>query len=408
MVFGDPILKKLLWLVPLLAATVIVLGLARRSTPPRVAFVKVARETLVSSLPTNGKAEPFEWQAVRAETAGVVTQVRIADGQTVARGAVLAEMADPALNAEIRASEAKVAEARASLAGLEEGGRPADRTEIENSLERARMDLKQAQSEAAVLARLAEKQAATRLEAEAARARVVRERMAIAALEKKRSALVALTDVAAAHARLDDAQAALNLARSHAAQALLRAPIAGEIYGLAARPGAYLKPGDLVTNIGTLGRLRVRVYVDEPELGRIAVGQPVVITWQALPGREWQGTVERKPASIEPLGSRQVGEVVCTIANPGRELIPGTNVDAVIRTAVVPGALTIPKEALRHDVRGDYVFRLAGDSLERRDVRTGPSSVARVQVTAGLQDGDAVALPNEIPLQPGKRVTPVI
>jgi len=55
--------------------------------------------------------------------------------------------------------------------------------------------------------------------------------------------------------------------------------------------------------------------------------------------------VERKPAAIQALGSRQVGEVVCDIENPGRELIPGTNVDAEIRTAVVDNALVIPREA---------------------------------------------------------------
>jgi HlyD family secretion protein len=157
--------------------------------------------------------------------------------------------------------------------------------------------------------------------------------------------------------------------------------------------------------VGRLDRVRVRVYVDEPELGRVAIGQPVTIRWQALPGKEWKGTVDRKPTSIQALGSRQVGEVVCTIDNPGGDLIPGTNVDAEIRTAVVESALVIPREALRHDAGGDYVLALAGGSVERKNVKTGASSVSLVQITSGLADSDAVALPTEAPLKPGDPVS---
>jgi len=197
----------------------------------------------------------------------------------------------------------------------------------------------------------------------------------------------------------------LRLARERAAQGVVKAPIAGVIYGLAVRTGAYLSVGDLVANIGRMDRLRVRVYVDEPELGRVAEGQPVTIAWQALAGRKWQGTVERKPTSIQALGSRQVGEVLCNIENPGSELIPGTNVDAEIRTAVVDNALVIPREALRHDAAGDYVLALKDSAVERRPVKTGTSSVALVQIVEGLAEGDAVALPSETPLKPGDRVT---
>src|SRR5581483_116890 len=207
-------------------------------------------------------------------------------------------------------------------------------------------------------------------------------------------------------ARLQDAQAAFDLARDRAAQGVVRAPISGVIYGLTARTGGYVNPGDLLANVGNLDRLRVRVYVDEPELGRVVEGQPVTITWQALPGKQWSGSVERKPTSIQPLGTRQVGEVICWIDNAGHELIPGTNVDAVIRTAVVQNALVIPKETLRHDSQGSYVLLLKDDVVERRPVNTGVTSISEVQVTSGLAEGDRVALPSDTPLQPGDRVIP--
>ena len=111
-------------------------------------------------------------------------------------------------------------------------------------------------------------------------------------------------------------------ARQRAARSVVRAPISGVAYGLAAQPGAYLTVGAPIANIGRLDRVRVRVYVDEPELGRVAIGQPVTIRWQALAGKEWKGTVEHLPSSVQALGSRQVGEVVCTVENPARRTAP--------------------------------------------------------------------------------------
>ena len=137
------------------------------------------------------------------------------------------------------------------------------------------------------------------------------------------------------------------------------------------------------------------------------VGQPVTITWDALPGKRWEGTVDRKPTEIEALGTRQVGEVLCTIANPGRELIPGTNVNAEIRTSVVQNALTIPKESLRRENAGLGVYVLREGKLAWQVVTTGASSVTRVQVRTGLDEGGAVALPSEIALKPGMEVRPV-
>ena len=97
--------------------------------------------------------------------------------------------------------------------------------------------------------------------------------------------------------------------------------------------------------------------------------------------------------------------MICSIENPSRELIPGANVNAEIRTAVVERALVVPKESLRHDAQGDYVFALNGGAIARRPVKKGASSVTEIQVVEGLADGDAVALPSDVPLKPGDRVS---
>jgi HlyD family secretion protein len=399
------VVKRLSWaLLALSLAAVIVWGVLRKGEPPRVNFARAKRQTLVSTLPTNGKAEPVEWESVRAETSGVVTRVAAEDGQVVAKGAVIAVISDPTLQADVEAALARVAEAEANVASLSAGGKPAEFTEIENSLSRARLDLAESQKTLASLQRLKEKQAATQQEVDAAREKVQQSELQIQGLEKRRGSLVAPPDLAAAKARLADAQAALALARSRGSLTTARSPMAGVIYGREVRQGSYVNAGDLIANVGRMEQMRVRVFVDEPELGRVALGQPVTITWDALPGRQWRGEVERKPATIQAMGSRQVGEVGVLIDNDGRVLVPGTNVNAEIRTALVDNALVVPKETMRHDAQGDYVLALKGDTLERRAVKKGISSITQVQVVTGLSDGDEVLLPAEVSLKAGDRV----
>ena len=72
-------------------------------------------------------------------------------------------------------------------------------------------------------------------------------------------------------------------------------------------------PGDLLGSIGKIDPARVRLYVDEPELGRVAIGQPVRITWDAKPGQEWTGAVQKLPTKIFASRSRHCGEELCTV-----------------------------------------------------------------------------------------------
>ncbi len=214
--------------------------------------------------------------------------------------------------------------------------------------------------------------------------------------------------MAGAQARLREAQANSESIRARLKLYSVVAPMSGVIYDLPARAGTFLHPGDAVASVGRLDPARVRVYVDEPELGRVAVGKKVRLTWDALAGREWNGTVEKLPTEIVTLGTREVGEVLCTVDNPKRELVPGTNVNAFILTQVVPNALTIPKAAVRRD-RGIGVFVLeANSTLKWQPVKTGASDPLRVEVLDGLKDGDAVAQATDGNLSNGMKVIAVV
>ena len=379
----------------------------KKNEPPEAPFAKVRRETLISNLITNGKVEPLRYASVRVDMAGSVVELPVKEGQTIAQGTELVRLKVPDLDAQLAAAQSRLEQAKATLDNIERGGRKAELVEIDGSIARAKLDRDADLRDYNALHRLEEKQAATHEQVDVAQRKLEEANLEIDSLERKRSALITSSDKAVAEARLHEAEADIRLAQRRIADAVVRAPIAGTVYNLPVRLGAYLNPGDLVAGVGVLDRLRVRVYVDEPELGRVSVGFPVNITWDALPGRGWPGVVEQLPTEIHPLGTRQVGEVLCTIANPQHVLVPGTNVNAEIRARVVENALTIPKEALRRDSAGAGVFVLTGDMIRWRAIKTGTSSISRVQVADGLAEGDAVALPTDYSLRDGERVRAV-
>ncbi len=405
----EPGLKPLLWIAGIAAVAGGVWWFAfGRPTLPEVKFAKARRERLISNLSTNAKVEPIDWAPVRVEAPGLVVKVYVKLGDTVAAGAPVAQVSNPGLADQLKVAEARTAQAQADLDGLSKGGRPAELADIESNLNRAKSERENEQKEFSSLKRLYDKQAATMVEVQVANAKVHTTDLEIESLERRRTALVSKDDLAASRARLLEAQASERAAAARLAEGVIRSPVGGTVYNLPVRVGAYLSAGDLVASVGRVSQLRIRVYVDEPELGRVAAGQPVKITWDALPGKEWQGKVDRMPTEIVALGTRQVGEVLCTIENPGSELAPGANVNAGIQTNLIENALTIPKEALHIDNGQATVFVLQGDMIRVRVVQHGSDSVTRSQVSGGLKDDEWIALPTEAVLKDGEKVKPAL
>jgi len=398
--------RVLLWLLVLAGAAALAWSLVTwRNQPPEISFAKVVRESIVSSVSTNGKVEPIEWATARAERSGPVGSILIERGKRVTQDAPLVEIDASEAQADLASAQSRVEQARAEIAVLEKGGRATDLADISSGIERAKLELATAQNDFDSLTRLQAKGAATKLEVATARQRVDAAQLQIRSLEQKRTALVAAPEKSAALARLHDAQTAAKLAGQRIKQSVVRAPISGVVYQFDLKRGAYLNAGDIVAFIGKLERVRVNVYVDEPDLGRVTHGLPVSITWDAMPGRTWKGVVDKTPTQIETLGSRQVGQVICIIENPDRDLLPGTNVTAEIRAESVQNALTIPREAIRRELGQAGVFVLSGDRVVWKKITMGIGNTTRAQVE-GVNEGDSIALPTEKPLKEGMIVKP--
>jgi HlyD family secretion protein len=376
------------------------------SRPPEVAVVPVERRTLERVVSTNGRLEPSEWTAFRSQTEGLVERVLVEKGQRVQSGQTLVILSSREARNKLAEAEARILLARAEIETLEKGGRTAERAEIVSSLTRARLELDQLRREAATVDRLVERKAATRQEAQDLRDRLERQAAHIASIEARQSALVNPPDLTAARARLRDAQAGAEAARQRINLTTISSSITGTVYQLDVRPGAYVQPGSPVASVGVVGRLKAIAYVDEPELASIRPGLPVRITWDAAPERVWESKVERVPSQISALGTRQVGETQILVANADGVLLPGTNITAAIQVKAVPGALALPKEAVRREGGLDGVFLLDGETLTFRPLRLGVSSVTHVEVLEGVKEGDRVAVAGEADVRSGMKIRP--
>jgi HlyD family secretion protein len=138
--------------------------------------------------------------------------------------------------------------------------------------------------------------------------------------------------------------------------------------------------------------MQVRAYFDEPEIGRLAVGLPINIVWDAMPGRSWQGHISRVPSTVITYTTRHVGAAIVTVDNADGALLPATNVTVTVTTSDTHNILEIPREALHSDGGQDFVYVLRGEMLLRRvPVKVGVNNLTSVQIVSGLSEGQTVA-----------------
>src|SRR3954454_24862822 len=399
------------WLVAAVLVSLLVWwGFTRQQADVAVYFAKLVQARIESTISTNGKVDPFDWAAARAESPGVVRAVSVQRGATVQAGQILVTLDTTAAQAELAAAEARAQEARAELNVLAQGGRASQLSNFASFTAAAEAAIQVAQRNYDSLQRLQRSQAATAMQVQEAKDALDRAKQQLSAYQAQRQTLVTSGDMAVAQARLRDAQAAVAAARHRLSLAIIRSPAAGTVYQFDLKVGAYLQAGDLVALVGNLDRMKVTVYVDEPDLGRLSEHLPVEITWDARPGQKWTGQVDKLPTQVVALGARTVGEVTTAIDNPQHDLLPGVSVNAKITASVAGEALTIPKAALRTLRGAAGVFRLNNRTLAWTPIKTGISDVNNVQVVSGLHRGDEVAdrvvNPNDAELLDGIRVKP--
>jgi HlyD family secretion protein len=238
--------------------------------------------------------------------------------------------------------------------------------------------------------------------------------------------------IAAAQADMVSKRASLDLARQKTEDASMEAPIGGTIISRPVTQGQIITSatsangGTTLMTIADLNRVRMRVTIDEVEMGNVRVGEPASVLVDAFPDRPFQGVIEKvEPQAVVTQGVTFF-PVLVSISNKDGLLMPGMNGEVTIKAADLTGVLQVPIDAvrptnelapvarmfsvpvdtligqLRRDlvggegttgVPGRYaIVAVPTGGYEMRLVKTGPTDLRVMEIVSGLKEGDRVVM----------------
>ncbi len=389
------------WVVLLLAGglavVVLIILLASRGQVPVVRYVTIGREDLSASIASNGKVEPLSPTIAHAEFPAFVAKVSATEGQAVHRGEGILTLDASDIRAQLSQARADLIAAQSDLRNARAGGPPDEVAQLDGDLAKAQANVANLEKTQKALEQLAAKQAATLNEVAQNQAALAQARTTLETLQQKKAALAQRVggDAERAGLRAKQAQEQMQSLEEKVRSATVVAPSDGTLYALPVRVGDYVKVGDTLAQMADLRHVRVRAFVDEPDLGALEPNQMVQVTWDARPGQTWTGRTEQVPKQVVARGTRSVGEVLCSVDNSKLELLPNVNVDVRILVRERPGALVVPRAAVRYDNGQHLVFVYGGDKIHRRDITVGIASAQKYEVTSGLNIGDRVVMPGD-------------
>jgi len=216
--------------------------------------------------------------------------------------------------------------------------------------------------------------------------------------------LAAKVAVQVAEASESQAKSELAIADRQMERSRITAPIGGRISKRHADAGTVIAAGTPLYTIVDDSVFEFRSSVASGDFGMVKVGEPVVVTVDALPGFVTDGQVNR----IAPQVDARSRSFEIIIRVPGkRELVSGLFARAQVKVREVPGSLTVPPAALLRDGSDPtkaQTYVVKNNTVERRDVVVGVEVPDAVQVTSGLNVGEVVVVDPPSALGPGTQV----
>jgi RND family efflux transporter MFP subunit len=391
---------------------------ARDATKDKAAPVptgKIERGPVRQAVSSSGKVVSNLDVEIKCKASGEVIRLPFDVSQEVKKGDLLLEL-DPRdeqqrvrqAEATVRASQAKLVNARESLALAQETLKT-DRQRAESALTAAQAQARDARAKADRTRELQAKKLASLEETEtaetaAAQAAAVAE-SAAARIEELRSQARTLEQarqqIRIAEAQVDTDQVSLDLARQRLTETRVVSPLDGVVTQRAVQIGQIISSG--ISNVGggttalvvsDLSRIFVLAAVDESDIGLVRPGQRVKVTVDAFRSREFAGEVQRISPRGVNVSNVVTFEVKVEVTAPDKGLLrPEMTANVEILIDERADALLAPADALFRRSGRTWATVVAPDGTRTdREVATGIGDGRRTEVLSGLAEGDAVLL----------------
>jgi HlyD family secretion protein len=287
-------------------------GLAREDNSVEAWTAPATYQDLSRLVTTNGTVTPTNEFQARAFWPGIIEKVNVELGDKVRPGQMLVSMKDPFAISRMTAANAAMEGWRLSVQNIQNGGSQEDRIDLHGNLAHAQLAQADAEKALTVLQQLRQKGAASEAEVDAAQERLKSANATLQTMQEKSTEPYTDLDLKNAKAHLADAQANVDSAKVQFNNANISSPIAGTVYSINVVPYDWVPVGADLIRVADLKQVEIRAYFDEPEIGKLAPGQPVKIVWDGKPDRTWHGHIKQAPIAATALGPRSVGE--CIIA----------------------------------------------------------------------------------------------
>ena len=303
----------------------------------------VARQDLVEALTVRGAitAVPNEDVRISALVAGHVTAMKVAEGDSVKAGQVVAEIDPRPLEDQLRQATAGVSQAKAGL-------------------ENARLNLARTQ-------RLFERGIAAGKEVEDAR-----------------------NQEAAAQAGVEQAAATLDTARRQVARTKVTSPIGGQVVKRLVNVGEQVDgtAGQPLLEVANLDRVELAANVPADKLASVRVGQLAEVSAEGANERVSGEVIAIAPA-VDPATNAATARI--RMMNPARLLKVGMFAQARIAVGGRKGTLTVPPSAVAKDEAGEAaVYVVANGVAQRTPVKVGLETPDAVEITSGVSEGQSI------------------
>lgn len=307
--------------------------------------LRARKDTLTESAVAIGivKAKVGAEVKVGSQLSGVVSDLRVNVGDKVAKGDILARLQDADWRARADVLEAELASAIAEMEFAD--------TELQ------RME------------RLADVVPQTQID-------------------------TARMNVKVKRADVDQVRASLREAQIRLSYTIIRAPVSGTIASVSTYKGETIAASfsaPTFLTIVDLDRLEVQSYVDETDIGKVRVGQPVTIRIDAYPGRELEGVVQAiypKAQLINNVVNYVV--IVDILNNPDLLIRPEMTAHVNFILEQRKDVVSIPRSALLREGGRNYVIVQAGDQWNKRQVEIGLQTPQSIEIVSGLKEGETI------------------
>ena len=385
-------------LIALVALVLVIICLiyyfvSRNSNAPQYQLTKAVRGEIKAVINTNGIIEPVNHGDVYAPIDAFVAAVQKTEGSDIGKGQLLMRLESRETRTALAEANAALLQAQRQAHAVTSGPPKEEVAAVDASMAECQLLLDQTKKDLQIEESLLAKQATTRMAVENLQKQLASRQLQLESLKQKKMDLqerYSADEKKWEQEKVGELSKQVALLEQQLRTESVLAPCDGMIYSLQVKAGAYVTKGQLLAQIYQPGKIRLRAYVDEPDLGRTKKGQSVLIEWDGLPGKQWNATIDKPAEEVVALNNRSVGNVLCSIEGEPKELIPNLNVKVGITTDQKADAIVIPKSALISSGGKLSVLVFEGKQAVARSVDVGLSTSEKVEILRGVNAGDSV------------------